>query len=113
MYRKDLGLIPYSKRVFDEQVIKPIYSKGTSKLINVNVDRECFIIYAWFVRNFKGRIKGYISVYNYRGELLYKANYRDGVLVKGKGNTLYAWLVRLFVQVSKIPIKTIKLGDEK
>jgi len=71
------------------------------------------MIYVWFVRNFKNNVKGYISILNHRGELLYRVKYINGFLVKSKGNPVYAWLVRLFIETTKIPVKTMKLGDEK
>lgn len=116
IYSKDSGLVPIDKA--DEYTVtrepgKPTYVRGKAWKIYLRLRHGEYVIYGWFVRNFLGKVKGYISVYNYRGELVYRAKYCDGVLRKSTGDPIYAWLVRLFVEKTKIPVKKIILGDER
>ncbi|MCY0867744.1 MAG: hypothetical protein OWQ48_00720 [Desulfurococcus sp.] len=60
-----------------------------------------------------GRVKGYIAVYNHRGEIVYKAKYQNGVLRRSIGDPVYAWLVRVYVDTHRIPVSKTVLGDEK
>lgn len=113
VYRKDHGLLPYTKYTYTETGIKPIYAKGEAKDVSIKTIHGDFIVYFSFVKNYKNTVKGYIQVFNHRGELVYRAKYRNGYLVKSRGDPIYAWLIRLFVDITKIPIKEIKLGDER
>lgn len=113
IYRKKEGLLPYTKSRFTEQVSKPTYTRGEAKLVTLNVEHGDLVLYAWFVKNFRNKVKGYISIYSSKGELLYSAKYLNGYVVKSKGNPLYAWLVRLFLDAHKIPVTATNLGDEK
>ncbi|MEM1879254.1 MAG: hypothetical protein QXJ18_05790, partial [Desulfurococcaceae archaeon] len=58
-------------------------------------------------------VKGYISVYNSKGQMVYRAKYRNGYVVYSKGDPVFAWLVRLVLDSQKIPVIMTKLGDEK
>lgn len=113
IYKKDQGLIPYNKCTFVENSVKPIYAKGEAKNVTVKISHGDFILHVSLVRNYKNIVKGYISVYNYRGELVYRAKYISGYVVRSKGNPVYSWIVRLFLEIAKIPVKETKLGDEK
>lgn len=113
VYKRDMGLIPYTKCLSSEQKVKPVYSKGEAKTVNVKIGHGDFVVHATFVKNFVKKVKGYISVYNYRGELLYSAKYLNGFVVKSKGDSVYAWLVRLLLEAVKIPVTGTKLGDEE
>ncbi|MEM4482109.1 MAG: hypothetical protein QXK88_01000 [Desulfurococcaceae archaeon] len=112
VYKKRTGLVLYKKCPFSWEKIKPIYSRGEAGVVSVSVDPGDFLIYTRFVKNFRGKVKGYIGVHSYRGELLYRAKYIDGYVTKSKGNPVYAWLVRILLQTTRIPFKTLKLGDE-
>jgi len=113
VYKKDRGLQPYTRFVVSEEPARPIYAKGEAKQVKVSIDHGDFLVHVWFVRNFKNNVKGYISILNHRGELLYRAKYLNGFVSKSKGSPIYAWLVRLFFEATKIPVKAMKLGDEK
>lgn len=113
IYKKDVGLIPYTKCLYLEQVVKPTYSKGEAKVVSVKLNPGDFVIHVRLVKNFLKRVIGYISIYNYSGELLYRAKYVNGFVARSKGNPVYAWLVRLLLEYSKIPVTGMKLGDEK
>jgi hypothetical protein len=113
IYKKSQGLIPYVKSLVSEEKVKPTYAKGEAKLVKVKVEHGDFIIHSLFIRNFKNRVKGYISIFNHRGELVYRAKYNNGLVMKSKGNPVYAWLVRLFLNTLKIPVTNMRLGDEK
>ncbi|MEM4489855.1 MAG: hypothetical protein QXD50_02230 [Desulfurococcaceae archaeon] len=113
IYKKSQGLVPYSKFVASEEKIKPMYARGEAKLVKVRVEHGDFIIHSLFIRNFKGVVKGYISIINHRGELVYRAKYNNGFVAKSRGNPVYAWLTRLFLNTMKIPVLNTKLGDEK
>lgn len=113
VYRKKEGFVPYTKTRFSEQESKPTYARGEAKVVTVSVDHGDLVLYSWFIKNFKNKVKGYISIYSSRGELLYRAKYLSGYVVKSKGNPIYAWLVRIFLDMNKIPVTATNLGDEK
>ncbi|MEM4717349.1 MAG: hypothetical protein QXE81_01135 [Desulfurococcaceae archaeon] len=113
VFKKAIGLMPYTKCSVSEEKIKSIYAVGEAKLVKIKPDHGDFILHVYFVKNYLNRIKGSINVYNHRGELLFRAKYINGFLVKSKGSSIYAWLVRLLFDLLKIPIKETKLGDER
>lgn len=113
VYRKTKGLISYSMTAHSEEKVKGIYAVGDAKIVCIQPEPGDFIIYYYFVKNYRNRVKGYISVYNHNGELLYRAKYNNGYLTRSKGNPVYAWLVRLMINSLKIPVSSTKLGDEK
>ncbi len=116
IYKKDKGLLSINKLrevVVGEEQVKPTYRRGWAKKIDVKLDHGDYLIHIWFVKNLWGKVKGYISVYNHKGELVYRAKYVDGDLRRSTGDPIYAWLVRLVAQELKIPVKRTKLGDEK
>ena len=113
---KDEGLLSINKireAIVGEEQVKPTYRRGWAKKIDVKLEHGDYLIHIWFVKNLWGKVKGYISVYNHRGELVYRAKYVDGDLRRSTGDPIYAWLVRLVAQELKIPVKRTKLGDEK
>ncbi|MEM3926297.1 MAG: hypothetical protein QXS23_05830 [Desulfurococcaceae archaeon] len=112
IYSREKGLSTFSGFVIEESQDKPTYVKGWAKIVKIAVEPGYFVIYSRFVKNFAGRVKGYISVYNYKGELLYRGKYVDGVVRRSVGNPIYAWLIRVFVDVVKIPVTKMILGDE-
>lgn len=113
IYKKGAGLIPFKKFPHTREVIRPIYSRGEAEIVSVDVDPGDFLIYVWLVKNFKGKVKGYIAIHNHRGELLYKVKYNDGYVTRSKGSPVFAWLIRFFLQATKIPFKELRLGDER
>ena len=116
IYSKDKGLVPIEKAkeyIVEETGDRATYARGTARKVKLRLRHGDYVIYAWFVRNFQGKVKGYIEVYNYKGELLYRAKYVDKVLRKSVGDSLYSWLIRLFVEKTKLPVKEYALGDQK
>ncbi len=116
IYSRDKGLIPLSKAreyVVEETSVKPTYVRGEARSYKLKLKKGDYVIYGWFVKNFLGRVKGYVEVYSYKGELVYRAKYVDGELRRSWGNPINAWLVRLFIEHMKIPVKKTRLGDER
>ncbi len=116
IYSRDKGLIPLSKepdRITRREDAEPTYKEGEAEKYLVKLEHGEFLIQARFVKNFLGKVVGEISVYNYKGELVYRAKYRDGELRRSIGNPVYAWIIRLFVEKLRIPVKKTRLGDEK
>ncbi len=115
IYNREKGIIPLNKAdgyIVEETKAKPTYARGEAKKIKLRLNRGEYVVYGWFVKNFLGRVKGYIEVYSYRGELVYRAKYVDGELRRSRGNPVNAWLVRVFAEHLKIPVKKTRLGDE-
>ncbi|MET1160792.1 MAG: hypothetical protein ABWW65_07520 [Thermoprotei archaeon] len=115
IYSREEGVIPVTKasdRIAGVEPAKPTYVRGDAKAYKIKLKRGEYLIHGWFVKNFLGRVKGWINVYNYRGELVYRAKYINGVLRKSIGNPVNAWLVRVFVEYLKIPVRETHLGDE-
>jgi hypothetical protein len=113
IYSRRSGLTPYTASLISEEPAKPTYAKGEAKRIKIKVEHGDFVIYARFVKNLKKAVKGLIMILNHKGELLYRAKYNNGFVVKSFGNPTYAWLVRLFLDSLKIPYTSTRLGDEK
>lgn len=113
VYKKREGLFSYTKARYNEEQAKPTYSRGEAKYVSLSLDPGDFAIYVWMVRNFRNTVKGYISVYNSKGQMVYRAKYRNGYVVYSKGDPVFAWLVRLVLDSQKIPVIMTKLGDEK
>jgi len=115
IYSRERGFIPLSKagdRVVEKSEAKPTYARGEAYRVKVKIAKGEYIIYGWFVKNFLNRVKGYISVYSHKGELIYRAKYVDGELRRSMGSPVNAWLVRVFTEQLKIPVKRTRLGDE-
>lgn len=115
IYKKDRGIVNSKnlrEYVVEENIAKPVYCKGSARSVKLKTDKGDYIVYGYFTKNFLNRVKGFIEVYSYKGELIYRAKYIDGILRKSIGNPVNAWLVRLFTDYLKIPVKETKLGDE-
>ena len=102
---------PYDNYIASSTEAKPVYVRGRARRVSLRVEKGDYIIYVWMVRNFKKRVKGYILLFNHKGELVFKAKYLDGALRRSLGSPVYAWLIRMFVEQFKIPVSEIKLGD--
>lgn len=112
VYSRERGAIePGERYAVGSQPARPTYARGWAKRVAASVKREDLIIYARFVRNFRGKVKGHIAVLSHRGELLFRAKYDGGALRRSAGNPAYAWLVRLFAERAKIPVTSASLGD--
>ncbi|OYT37760.1 MAG: hypothetical protein B6U89_06890 [Desulfurococcales archaeon ex4484_58] len=115
IYSREKGFIPLSKAkeyIVEENIVKPTYVKGEARSYKLKLKKGDYVVYGWFVRNFLGKVKGYIEVYSYKGELLYRAKYYNGIVRKSIGNPVNAWLIRLFLEKTRIPVKKTRLGDE-
>lgn len=108
-----LDVMKHSELVAGEKEGKPLYARGWAKNIDVILEHGDYVIQIVFIRNFLGKVKGVIEVYNHKGELVYKAVYRDSELRRSRGNPLYAWIVRFIAEKLRIPVKGTRLGDER
>jgi hypothetical protein len=116
IYTEEKGLQPIERepwRIKHREKTTPIYVDGEAENILVELDHGEYLLEARFNRNNRGKVKGLISVYNYKGKLVYRAKYIDGELRRSTGNPIYAWLVRLLAQTLHIPVRKTMLGDEK
>jgi hypothetical protein len=93
--------------------VKPTYVHGEAYEASFDVPHGWYLVYAWFVRNLRGRVKGYFEVYSRDAELLYRAVYRKLKLRRSMGDPKYAWIVRLVADHLNIPVKNTNLGDEE
>ncbi len=112
---KNNGLKLVSKmpnRVLEKTEIKSTYAYGKAYKYKIRLEHGDYAIQISFVKNLWGKVKGWINVYNYKGELVYRAKYVDGELRRSIGSPIYAWIVRLVVEELHIPVKKTRLGDE-
>ena len=112
---KNNGLKLLSKmpeRVLEKTETKPTYAHGRAIKYKVKLEHGDYAIQISLVKNLWGKVKGWISVYNYKGELVYRAKYVDGELRRSIGNPIYAWIIRLVAEELHIPVKKTRLGDE-
>ena len=108
LYIKDKGLIPLSKakdRIVRVEEASKTYRRGKARKYFVKLMHGDYLIDARFVKNFLGRVKGEIKIYNYKGELVYKAKYIDGEIRRSIGSKIYEWLLEIFLEETKIPVK--------
>ncbi|MEM1760078.1 MAG: hypothetical protein QXP72_04815 [Desulfurococcaceae archaeon] len=115
LYSKSLGVIPLSKAsefIIEEKITKPTYVKGAGRRIKIRVRKGDFVIYGWFVKNFLNRVKGFITVYNYRGEAVYRVKYNDGVIRRSFGDPIYDWLIKIFIDTNRVVVKEYKNGGK-
>ncbi len=108
LYIKDKGLIPISKardRIAGVYEASKTYRRGSAKKYVVKMDHGDYLIDARFVKNFLGKVKGEVRIYNYKGELVYKAKYIDGEVRRSTGSEIYEWLLKIFFEQLKIPVK--------
>ncbi len=111
---KDNGIKPVQKlkeRITRIEDIKPIYSGGYAKRYYIMLSHGDYAIQVSFVKNLWGKVKGFITVYNSRGEMIYRAKYDNGFVRKSVGNPVFAWIVRVVIDALKIPVKKLELGD--
>ncbi len=112
---KEHRLVPVNRvgdRIADQREAKTTYSKGRAVEYKVRLLHGEFAIQVSLVKNLWGQVKGWITVYNCRGEIVYRARYVEGELRRSIGNPIYAWIVRLVSGKLKIPVKRTRLGDE-
>lgn len=112
---RDNGLRTVDKAgmVAREEPGRPIYSRGWARRLTVAPGHGDYVIQVCFTRNPRGRVKGYITVYNYHGHMVYRAKYVDGELRRSMGDPIYAWIPRLVAEQLRIPVEKTRLGDEK
>ncbi|MEZ0394558.1 MAG: hypothetical protein ABWK00_05920 [Desulfurococcaceae archaeon] len=106
-----LSRLPES-RILSREAARPTYSRGTSERVRVVARPDDALLYVWLVRNFRGKVKGYITVFSGRGEPIYRARYDDGRLARSFGEPAHAWLVRLAAQALGLAVRETRLGDE-
>ena len=112
---RDNGIKPASKlgdKIVSVEDARPTYARGWAKKYRLALGHGDYVIQVSFVRNLWGRVKGVIEVYNHKGEMVYRALYKDRELRRSRGNLLYAWIVRLVTQKLRIPVSKTMLGDE-
>lgn len=113
IYSKQHGVTTFSKAspfIVEEESVKPTYVKGWAKRVKVSVEKGDFIVYGWFVKNLRNVIKGYVSAFNHRGELVLRVKYDDGVVKLSKGNPIYFWLVKLFIETYRVKVREYRVG---
>jgi hypothetical protein len=90
--------------------VKPIYAEGEARLVEISDLRDNEVaVYIHLVRNPRGRVKGYMEVYDRDGALVYRAVYRKLKLRYSKGNPRYSWAVRIAAEHIRLPVKRYNL----
>ncbi|MET1102115.1 MAG: hypothetical protein ABWW69_06560 [Pyrodictiaceae archaeon] len=117
---RDIALIAWpEKRAIEKPVPakveedKPTYSRGEAKKIVVNLPWGAYAVQVHMVRNFRGHVKGWINVYDYKGRLVFRAVYRKLKLRYSCGDKGLAWIVELVAEKLKLPLKRINLEPDK
>jgi len=88
---------------------KPTYSRGSAETLYVNLSEGEYGVQVCLVKNLKGRVKGWIEVYDSDGRLVYRAVYRKLKLRYSKGDATYAWIAKRVTEHLKLPIKRLNL----
>ncbi|MCS7107144.1 MAG: hypothetical protein NZ902_03460 [Acidilobaceae archaeon] len=78
--------------------LKPLYAKGEAKEILVDLKEGELGVQVRLVRGLKGRVKGFIALYDREGREVYRASLRRRKLRPGRGSTEYHSLVEQVVE---------------
>ncbi len=63
-------------RVISERPVKPLYSKGEAKLIEIRIPENAVAIQLDFRRNWRGKVVGEFTLFDSRGNILGRGVYR-------------------------------------
>lgn len=78
--------------------VKPVYSRGEARVARVNLRPGELAVQVRLVRNPRGRVKGYIAVFDYRGVEVYRVVVRKRKVRPSRGDTQYHWVVERVVE---------------
>ena len=87
--------------------IKPTYIIGEAYEVRAKIDPELYAVQIDLVMNPRKKVKGYIYLYNYRGDLLIKAKYSKLKLRLSAGDPKYGSVLEKIVNYLKIPYKNV------
>mgnify|MGYP001772541756 CR=1 FL=1 len=91
----------------DRISIKPLYAVGEAYLIKARVPEGCYAAQIDLVMNPRKRVKGYIYIYDHRGNTLLKMNYKKLKFRLSQGDSRYRDLFLRLIAFLKIPYKNI------
>lgn len=78
--------------------VKPVYSRGEARVVEVNLKPGEFAVQVRLVRGLKGRVKGYMAVYDGSGVEVYRVVVRKLKIRPSKGDRRYHWVVERVVE---------------
>ena len=95
--------------------VKPTYSRGEARLYRVNLKPGELAVQVRLVRGLKGRVKGYIAVYDSSGAEVYRAVVRKLKVRPSRGDRGYHWVVERVVEKLGLAkyLKKYKLGEAR
>jgi len=80
------------------ELVKPTYSRGEARLYKVNLNPGELAVQIRFVRGLKGRVRGYMVVYDSRGVEVYRVVVRKRKIRPSRGDRSYHWVVERVVE---------------
>ncbi len=91
---------------------KGTYSKGRAGYAFVKLNEGDFVVWLKLIRNFMGRVKGSIIVYNWEGKEVLRLVYRKLKIRRSRGDPKYWPLVEKVLKVLKLydKVKRINLN---
>ncbi len=94
---------------------KPTYSRGEARLYRVNLKPGELAVQVRLVRGLKGRVTGYIAVYDSSGVEVYRAVVRKLKVRPSRGDRGYHWVVERVVEKLSLSryLKKYKLGESR
>ncbi|MFN4045952.1 MAG: hypothetical protein ACK4H7_01250 [Acidilobaceae archaeon] len=82
--------------------VKPVYSRGDARSIEVSLSPGDYAVYVRLVRGFRGRVKGYIVVLDSSGSMVYRAVLRKRKVRPSMGDRRYHSMVEKVVEALKL-----------
>ncbi|MEB3779472.1 MAG: hypothetical protein GSR85_04495 [Desulfurococcales archaeon] len=88
-------------RRVDERVGAPsdrVYSRGYSRRIKVELKPGEFGVQVRLVKNSRGHVKGAITVYSHKGDIILEAVMRRRKIRLSRGDPSYSWIVERVIE---------------
>jgi len=78
--------------------VKPVYSRGEARVARVNLRPGELAVQVRLVRNPRGRVRGYIAVFDHGGVEVYRVVVRKRKVRPSRGDTQYHWVIERVVE---------------
>ncbi|MCI4397008.1 MAG: hypothetical protein JHC28_05560 [Thermoprotei archaeon] len=86
--------------------VSPLYKNGEAFIIQPKMQPKAeVIVRVSLVRNLRGKVKGYIEVFDAEGQIVLRTKYSKLKIRRCYGNTEYAWAIKSVASFLNLPVK--------
>lgn len=82
--------------------VKPVYSRGDARSIEVNLSPGDYAVHVRLVRGLRGRVKGHIAVLDSSGNVVYKGVLRKRKFRPSAGDKKYHFIAEKVIEALKL-----------